>query len=156
MLNTFSKLSLVVHTEATGYSWWMWVNKITCDGRHLTLPSQSPFSLLQPSLSYPPLPLSPPTHPNSATYPPQTHSLYCCKERLHIYMAVLGGIYFDRIIMFEMLKQKGQVYIHYVDLSGVYASMLCMSLALNRSSALQHFECNDTIKMCNGNDGTDR
>ena len=63
-----------------------------------------------------------------------------------MYICGSPGWYFDRIIMFKMLKRKGQVYMHYVDLSGVHASMMCMSIALNRSSTLQHFECNDTIE----------
>ena len=150
-----------MHTEATGHSCLMWFNKITCDWRYL----QSPYPPLTvpplpppTSLSFTPLPLSPPAHPNSATYPPQTHSNTCTVVRKgYIYMYICGspGWYFNRLIMFEMLKQKGQVYMHYVDLSGVHASTLCMSLALNRSSALQHFDCNDTIKMCNGNDRWD-
>ena len=149
-----------MHTEATGHSCRMWFNKNTCDGRYLQSPYPPfltiPPSLPQPSLSFPPLPLSPPVHPNSATYPPQTHSNTCTVVRkgyIYVtYVAVLGGIsnvhmqqswvvfrmyicgspgwYFENI-MIEMLKQKGQVYMHYIDLSGVHASTMWMSITLN-------------------------
>ena len=141
-----------MHTEATGHSCLMWFNKIAMEGtsNHLTLPSQFP-PLPPPTFPFPPLPLSPLVHPKSATYPPQTHSNTCTIVRKgYIYMYICGSPGWDfENIMFEMLKQKGQVYMQYIDLSGVHASMMCMS------SALQHFECNDTIKMCNGNDGWD-
>jgi len=47
---------------------------------------------------------------------------------------------------------EGGAHTHYVDLSGVHVSILCMSPTLMRSSGLQHFKRNNTIKMRNWND----
>ena len=45
---------------------------------------------------------------------------------------------------------EGRAHMHYVDLSNVHASMLCISPALNRSTVLQHFEHDNTIEIRNG------
>ena len=138
---------------------------------HLTLPSfQFPLSLPKPSLfsSPPSCPLPLPTHPNGATYPLQTHSNNCTRiqnftvvrKRLHVHVwqswmeiKHYSVAYFDHIIKHcNRNFIEGSAHTHYVDLSGVHVSTLCMSPTLTRSSALQHFKHNNTIKMHNGND----
>ena len=127
---------------------------------HLTLSSQFPLSLPQPSLFSSPPPT--PSHPNGATYPPQTHSNTCTRIqnfnvvrkrlRVHVWQSWVeikhSVAYFDCIIKYcNRNFIEGGVHTHFVDLSGVHVSTLCMSPTLMRSSALQHFKHNNTIKM---------
>ena len=112
-----------------------------------------------PSSQFPlSLPLPPATNPNGATYPPQTCSHTCARIHFTVVrytcVAVLGGnqtLFCSIFITFEMLQHRnlieGRAHMHYVDLSGVHASMLCISPALNRSNVLQHFERDNTIEI---------
>ena len=157
-------------TEATGYSCLMWFNK-NRPSNHFTLPSfQFPLPLPPPSLSLlsSPSPLPPSVHPNGETYPPQTHSNTCTRiqnftvvrKRLHVHVwqswveiKHYSVAYFDHIIKHcNRNFIEGGAHTHYVDLSSVHVSTLCISPTLTRSSALQHFKHNNTIEMCNRND----
>ena len=133
---------------------------------HLTLPSQFPPPPAPTFPFFPLLPL-PPAHPNGATHPPQTHSNTCTRiqnftvvrKRLHVHVwqswveiKHYSVAYFDCIIKYcNRNFIEGGAHTHYVDLSGVHVSTLCMSPTLTRSSGLQHFKHNKAIEMRNRN-----
>ena len=125
---------------------------------HLTLPSfQFPLPLPPPSLSFLSslLPLPPP--PTQWCNIPITNTFqhlykdtkfYCCKEKanVHVWQSWVevkhySVAYFDCIIKYcKKNFIEGGAQTHYVDLSGVHVSILCLSSTHMRSSALQHFK----------------
>ena len=124
---------------------------------HLTLPSfQFPLPLPPPSLSFLSSLLPPPTScpPQWCNIPPpQTCSNTCTRiqnftvvrKRLHVHVwqswieiKHYSVAYFDHIIKYcNRNFIEGGAHTHFVDLSGVHVSILCMSPTLTRSSALQ-------------------